>query len=666
MAEATHVTQPTQPTQATQPTQPSAYNPSTDVLRQELAKQGVVVRLMGTTVGDSFHIDVKLRDSKLVKGEVREWTFGRNKNSCTYALPMESTRISNKHFKLSITSDLNKDGKLMIQDTSTNGTWLNNSKLDKLKNYILTQGDEISVGNGVPKDVIKFVVHLPVIREREQGGIHKDFIVNDQVVGSGAFATVKKAIERSTGETFAVKIISKRKAFTSGLDGVTRELNILKNLDHPNIVKLKAFYEDDTDYYIVMEYVPGGDLMDFIAAYGAIEETPSKEIARQIIEAIDHVHSKGISHRDLKPDNVLIAHDDPVVVKITDFGLAKSKESEGTMKTFCGTLAYLAPEVLSNKRTNVKKRYLGNGKVKEDSYSNKVDMWSIGCLLFVIMTGHLPFSGATQEQMFANISNGEFHEKSLIQKGVSPEGRDFITRLIEPDVELRLDAKQALRHPWLKMGDSSSGISQSQSTRVLSQIREFKVPATKPKRGEMLVMRRVEIDKQQDQGAASHVFPTTITIPQGQPLFTIGRVKCNDVEVRDERVSKVHCLIMKRRHPVTSGMDSAAMALDDLWVVSNGTNACFLNEVRLAKGEKMKLFEGDILTLFADKRSKVRLDYKVEIHDWTGLYKPLLEEKRRVVVCDESDRMALTPREELASEIVVRTATAGSKRRIDL
>lgn len=652
-------------TQPTQPTQPSTYNPTTDMLRQELAKQGVVVRLMGTTVAETFHIDVKLKDSKLVKQDMREWTFGRNKNSCTYALPIESTRISNKHFKLWITKDLQNDGKLMIQDLSTNGTFLNNNKLDRMKNYILTQGDEISVGNGVNKDVIKFVVHLPVIKVQQLGGIHKDFIINDEIVGSGAFATVKKGIERSTGETFAVKIISKRKAFTNGLDGVTRELTILKNLDHPNIVKLKAFYEDDTDYYIVMEYVPGGDLMDFIAAYGAIEETPSKEIARQIIEAIDHVHSKGISHRDLKPDNILIAHDDPVVVKITDFGLAKSKESEGTMKTFCGTLAYLAPEVLNNKKSKVKRRYLGNGKVKEDSYSNKVDMWSIGCLLFVIMTSHLPFSGATQELMFNNISNGQYHEKSLEQKNISSEGRDFIMRLIEPDVDLRLDAKQALRHPWLKMDNGSTSnntsISQSQQSSRISQVSKemFKIPNSKPKKGAMLTMKLV------DEGLMEK-FPDSITIPQGQPMFFIGRVKCNDVEINDDRISKVHCLIMKRRHPIKTGMESAAMGLDDLWVLSNGTNPCFLNDEKLSKGKKIKLFDGDCISMFIDKRSDLKLVYKVEINDWTGLYKPASDEKREILDCDESDQMAIKPKEELANAIVTRSTTNSHKRRIDL
>lgn len=643
--------------EVTQPTQPSAYNPTTDVLRQELTRAGVVVRLMGSSASSTFHIDVKLKDGVVSKGDRKEWTFGRNEKACTYGLKIDSTRISNKHFSLWITKDLQDGGQLMIKDTSTNGTFLNNSKLEKMKNYILTQGDEISIGNGVPQDVMKFVVHLPLLKKQELSGIHADFIINDEIVGSGAFATVKKAIERSTGETFAVKIISKRKVYSSGMDGVTRELNILKNLDHPNIVKLKAFYEDSTDYYIVMEFVAGGDLMDFIAAYGAIEENPTKAIAKQIIEAIDHVHSKGISHRDLKPDNILIAHDDPVIVKITDFGLAKSKDTENTaMKTFCGTLAYLAPEIFSNKKAKSnKKRYLGNGKVKEDSYSNKVDMWSIGCLLFVVMTSHLPFSGQTQELMFNNISNGNYHEKSLLQKGISSVGRDFISRLIEPDVDLRLDAKQALEHPWLRIVEEKD-IAPPTQYEPLSSINSveqppnnlsFKVPIAVPasqKKGTMLTLRLIVGDDQN----FPEKYPSLVPIPQGQPNFFIGRLKHNDLEIEDERISKVHLCIMKRRHPIKTGMESAAMGLDDLWILCNGTNPSLINGRRLKKGQKCKLFNGDIICIFNDSRLKFKVEYRVEIEDWTGLYRPkeVTEDDRAIVLFDETDVMAIKPREE--------------------
>lgn len=801
------------PDTTTQPTQPSSYNPLTDPLGHELVKQGVLCRLIGRTFDETFHIDLKSKDGNKIRVNnnegseslstiKQEWIFGRNSHTCTYLLPVQSTRISNKHFKLwmNIDSDNNssngtssskQENNLMIQDLSTNGTWLNNSKLVQGRNYILTQGDEIAVGIGIEKDVARFVVHLPNVMlskminangslkalSLDEKGIHKDFIIRDEIVGSGAFATVKKAIERSTGITFAAKIISKKKAL-GGMDGVSRELQILKKLDHPGIVRLKAFYEDDDNYYLVMEYVAGGDLMDFVACNGAIDESASREIARQIMEAILYVHSKGISHRDLKPDNIMIAQDDPVVVKITDFGLAKSQEQESRMKTFCGTLAYLAPEVISNKKkqSNNRKRYLGNGRITEDLYSNKVDMWSIGCLLFVIMTAHLPFSGSTQDILFKHITNGDYHEKLLKSMDISIEGCDFISRLLEVDVALRLNAAQALQHPWFsesieypsqvslsqhlsqsqrnvtkqipkRIEENNDANSRGKDNKYVSQImKDFKIPeipkernphedsmlfmgpstshiddskvlsplperqSLTPKVARNVVPSKPKVSKdteisspfsQQLQSQPksesqphsqprsqpkSHSKPppatfmslsvippgqvktklSTIYIPQGTPAFYIGRLDNLNVQMNDERISKIHCMIVKRRHPTNDtglnntssthlslserennkGSDegvvysSPAMGLDDVWLLDFSTNTCYVNGMKIGKGKKIKLRDCDVISLFIDKKHDSELNYLVRIIDTTGLYvddfNSNLERKR--VAMDENDK----------------------------
>ena len=142
--------------------------------------------------------------------------------------------------------------------------------------------------------------------------------------------------------------------------GVDRELSILERLNHPNIVALKAFYEDMDNYYIVMELVPGGDLMDFVAANGAIGEDATQVITKQILEGIAYVHNLGISHRDLKPDNILIMQDDPILVKITDFGLAKFSDNLTFMKTFVVhwrmLLPKLSPVSMDHRRWNCNKR----------------------------------------------------------------------------------------------------------------------------------------------------------------------------------------------------------------------------------------------------------------------------------------------------------------------
>ena len=708
----------------TQPTQPSNYNPAKDTLSNELVEQGVLCRLIGRTYEKSFHIDVKYSQGKKIIDDnnnttKQEWLFGRNSHTCTYLLPVQSTRISNKHFKLWMNISKNNeenDNNLMIQDLSTNGTWLNNSKLISKQNYILTQGDEIAIGIGIEKDVVRFVVHFPnpiinqMLQRNElkyETGINKDFIIRDEIVGSGAFATVKKAIERSSGITFAAKIISKKKAL-GGLDGVARELQILKKLNHPGIVKLKAFYEDDDNYYLVMEFISGGDLMDFVALNGAIDESASKEIAKQILKAIFYVHSKGISHRDLKPDNIMIAQDDPVIVKITDFGLAKSQENESRMKTFCGTLAYLAPEVITNKKkisNNNRKRYLGNGKITEDLYSNKVDIWSIGCLLFVIMTAHLPFSGSTQDVLFKHIINGDYHEKLLESMNISIGGRDFISRLLEVDVTLRFDALQALNHPWFNdLDDGSSSqvslsqhLSQSQRPKMKSISQKnnnfinnnnnfnkpgFKIPEIpkekidnnistsqidspdrnfsninasstpiKPISSTNLTLDKLSLDLPFNPIPKGTLMSLTLTstkttkemidkiyIPQGSSSFIIGRLPNVNIVINDDRISKIHCIILKRRHVSddinVSTIENSTLSinesnnddnrdkivLDDLWLLDFSTNTCYINNKKIGKGKKVKISNNDIVSFFVDKKNNIRLDYKVNIIDNTGLF----------------------------------------------
>ncbi|OWB61639.1 hypothetical protein B5S29_g2538 [[Candida] boidinii] len=896
------------PTQPTQPTQPSATNDERmDPLMLNMIKSGVICRLICTTKdvnlkaipknnnnnnnninatsgggknksnenGNFFDIKLKKNSDK------QEWIFGRRMDSCDFPLRTQSNRISNKHFKLWMNKKdqqkfNNPESVLMIQDTSTNGTWVNGSKLIKGKNYVLTQGDEISIGIGVPSDVIRFVVVFPKSiannyenpensgnsvdgseNRLDKMGIEADFVIRDEVVGSGAFATVKKAIERATGETYAVKIISKKKALHGGqIDGVTRELEILKRLDHPGIVRLKAFYEDIDYYYLVMEFVPGGDLMDFVGAYGSVGEAAGREIARQILLAIDYVHDKGISHRDLKPDNILISQDDPVTVKVTDFGLAKGQDKTSFMKTFCGTLAYLAPEVITGKfgsdiygihgqgnqkrgNTNNRNRYLGNGRRMEDAYSSKVDMWSIGCLLFVILTAHLPFSGSTQDLLFKNIVAGNYHESLLKTNSVSIEGRDFLSRLLEVDVSLRLNAKEALQHPWIRENstqDSQVSLSQSQSFQQklssqslsissqnhnnrkrqkqqqhqqqqqqqqqgqflddLEDIKEnedseiednfditnggedndqvFKIPnipkfsqaptatggnsnttnnnqakysstpiqseinsnskeiqinhtdqstpkvsgnkyntenainynensvisrnkgspsgyqdndidqssekinssmtlefknkvnlQNKPQEEQIEIQSNIQSNEQQQQeegqlktsqpqqmGTSTksimvsrykshrptppgtfltmHVLKgcnkrhETIHIPQGHNPFVIGRNEStSDYVIPDERISKLHCLVLKKRHPIqaTSIYESPAMGLEDIWLLDFSTNACYVNGNRIKKGNKIRIFDGDVIHLFIDKNNMDYLGYKIEVNDGTGLYR---------------------------------------------
>lgn len=691
------VTQPTQ--QSTQATQRFLI----EKFSQEQIDDNIVCRIICTTG------QIPIRDLRAdVEEVVREkasikkvWTFGRNP-ACDYHMG-NITRLSNKHFKIL----LGEDGNLLLRDNSTNGTWLNGQKVERDRNQILSQGDEITVGVGVPEDTLTLVVFinekfkqsLDQLRlnglrnnlEKSNGkskllsssgasvsrtGVFMDFSIKDEVVGQGAFATVKKAVERSTGKTFAAKIISKRKVM-GNMDGVTRELEVLRKLNHPRIVRLKGFYEDDEFYYLLMEFVSGGDLMDFVAAHGSVGEDAGREITRQVLEGVKYIHSKGISHRDLKPDNILIEQDDPVLVKITDFGLAKVQGNGTFMKTFCGTLAYVAPEVIAGKAG-------AEENEKRNEYSSLVDMWSMGCLVYVILTGHLPFSGSTQEQLYKQIKNGSYHEGPLKDFRISEEAKDFIDSLLQVNPNARPTAEKALQHPWIKMTQTyssvgcSSQVSLSQSLsqqkalesmddaqfefikaqRRMQQQHEtrpyndesksnvplsqgFKVPNQAPVRyTQPIAPANDSIELIQSKNAiskgitkksggkfltlrplADSKIQESVEVKQGVNPFFVGRSDDCNCKIEDNRLSRVHCFILKKRHAVGNSIyESPAQGLDDLWYCHSGTNVSYLNNIKMGPGTKAVLQDGDEIKIIWDRNNDFLIGFKVVLNDTTGLF----------------------------------------------
>lgn len=358
----------------------------------------------------------------------------------------------------------------MLKDVSTNGTLLNSIRIAKNKEYILAHGDEITIGSGVPGEEVKFFVTFPgTTTGTPTEGVHAQYDLRSEVLGQGAFAVVKKAIERTTGNPYAVKIIDKKKIM-SGVS-VEREIDILKKLKHEYIVGLRDFYEDGNNYYLIMDLISGGDLMDFVTSNGAIPEEPSREIARQVLCALQYVHSLGISHRDIKPDNILIAQDEPVIVRISDFGLAKLTKSGSSLQTFCGTLAYLAPEIMAKKHSE-------NGK--STIYSNKVDIWSVGCMLYVILTGYLPFSNNTQNALYQSVLSGRFCMEPLISANISKPCLDFLHYVLDVNQDSRPSAEQALQHYWFTKFSFDNDESQTSEAFVAPSVSSVEPAAPEP------------------------------------------------------------------------------------------------------------------------------------------------------------------------------------------
>lgn len=269
-------------------------------------------------------------------------------------------------------------------------------------------------------------------------------------LGSGGFGVVYKCRHRQTKQTRAVKVIPTKKI--KNMETFLHEIHIMQKLDHPNVLKLYEYFLEDDDVYLITEICKGGELFDRIVEKEFYPEPGAAIIFEQILRSVNYIHSQGIAHRDIKPENFLFeSKDDDSTLKIIDFGLSKildkSKQSNcgkcqshakkqkladlGKMSTKAGTPCYISPEVLT-----------GN-------YGIDCDMWSVGCMLYILLVGYPPFEGDDDYELCQSILKGRVEFDGEEWDAVSKEAKQLITSLIcKP--EKRLTAQEALQHKWLK------------------------------------------------------------------------------------------------------------------------------------------------------------------------------------------------------------------------
>ena len=207
-------------------------------------------------------------------------------------------------------------------------------------------------------------------------------------IGKGSFATVKKAKHRASGKRFAVKVLSKKKMSDEDKVAMQTEIDILKQIDHPNVVKLIDVFEDERHWCLVMELMEGGELFDQILEKEQFMESEARDAIRSIVDAIDYCHKQGIVHRDIKPENLLLSSKELGIasLKIADFGLARLLQENSLASTTCGTPGYVAPEVLM-----------------QQPYGKECDFWSIGVVAFILLSGTPPFYEEDNFALFEQI-----------------------------------------------------------------------------------------------------------------------------------------------------------------------------------------------------------------------------------------------------------------------
>eukprot|EP00834_Sanchytrium_tribonematis_P001895 NODE_50_length_31184_cov_0.705099.p16 type:complete len:253 gc:universal NODE_50_length_31184_cov_0.705099:24475-25233(+) len=221
-----------------------------------------------------------------------------------------------------------------------------------------------------------------------------------KTLGEGNFAKVKLAKHKLTSQEVAIKIIDKSQLDEKKLSKLYREVRIIKMLHHPNIIKLYEVIETKNTLFLVMECASGGELYDYLVVHGRLKEKEARIKFRQILSAVSYCHKKRVIHRDLKAENLLL--DENMDIKIADFGFSNQFDPEGKLDTFCGSPPYAAPELFQGRR------YVGP----------EVDIWSLGVILYVLVTGCLPFDGKTLQEMRESVCRGKYRVPFYLSESI--------------------------------------------------------------------------------------------------------------------------------------------------------------------------------------------------------------------------------------------------------
>ena len=263
--------------------------------------------------------------------------------------------------------------------------------------------------------------------------IHRKYIgqfILGEKLGQGTFGVVVLATHQLTGEKVAVKILEKEKIIQEAdKTRIEREIKILKNLRHNNIVHLYDIKETPTSLYIIMEYIQGKELFDYIVSKKRLSEIEACNFYQQIISGIEYLGKIKVVHRDLKPENLLL--DNKKNLKIVDFGLSNIYPNNELLKTACGSQCYAAPEMINGEL------YKGLG----------ADIWSSGIVLYAMLCGYLPFEDADNEMLYKKITNGKFK----IPKFLSENCKDLLHKILNVDPEKRYTIRQIKKHPWFNL-----------------------------------------------------------------------------------------------------------------------------------------------------------------------------------------------------------------------
>jgi len=407
--------------------------------------------------------------------ETQDIVFGRRSDIFSTAeqvrVTVDDKRMSAEHCRIwrVIEQAPGSVASFMVQDNSTNGTHLNGKRLTKGTQYPLCSGDELSlvVNSGQRKHLgtrsrlcCAFVLRVIGVERsgilRDAGNMVEDkYDLLSKVLGSGAFSQVLLCKCRRSGAEMALKVVDKRKFLQFRKTRQTEltvdsEREVMEKIEHPNIVRLQETFDTPSCFYLVMEFLPGGDLLQRILDHGIYSADSTRRLFCDVLRGISCLHQNGLAHRDIKPENILLTStdDETGIAKLADMGLAKHLgETESSFAslqaqrvTVCGTPHYFAPEMVLAAEGG------------PASYGKAVDMWAAGVVLYIMLCGFPPFD---EHNLYDQIASGKYDFDAEQWLSVSALARDMVEKLMQVHPEERLTISGALSHPWLADGDKA-------------------------------------------------------------------------------------------------------------------------------------------------------------------------------------------------------------------
>ena len=390
----------------------------------------------------------KSKNNNIIKSNVNNNIIPNQKNE------------EEKTEKTNIINEIKEEKKIDIKTSPETPNKEKNENTEKEKEKKLTISNITSKFNNKP---VKVAIDSHVFVSK--GGKNPDdFYRKIKTLGSGSFGTVYLVKHKQLHRYFAMKVIKKVKKNKNDEENLMNEINILKKLDHPNILKITDFYAQKNEYDIITEYCQEGELFHEIKQYAPFNETIAGHYMKQILTAVCYCHGMDIVHRDLKPENILIvkrSKNNCHPIKIIDFGTAKIFNKEKSENLVIGSAYYIAPEVLQR------------------NYTEKCDIWSCGVIMYILLTGRPPFYGNTDDEIIYRIKSGKYDLTKYPWGVISKEAKELIKTLLQPNPNLRLSAEQALKHPWffskkVKVLDKVYKLSNERTKKLVDNIIKYR------------------------------------------------------------------------------------------------------------------------------------------------------------------------------------------------